>query len=175
MAAYYTYFISSLPMLRFGSKSALSLKDFLTRCAELIGDKECQLIRKAVSTDGFKLEGNLPQALLRWKEFDFSLRNELAKARSLRKKTEAARFLRPGGKTEMRIAHLAQSAFRQANILEGERYLDNGRWQELDEIASGHYFDLEFLLAYALKLAILERWSLIGSSQTGWAERLLGQ
>lgn len=174
MAGYYTYFISSLPMLHFGANPALSLKDFLERCAGLIDEKDCQLIRKAVSTDGFALSGRLPQALLRWKEFDHSLRNELVKARSLRKKVDAAKFLRPGSQSDMQITHLAQAALRQTHILEAEKYLDSARWQALEEIANGHYFDLEFLLVYALKLAILERWSLIGSGRTNWAETLLG-
>ena len=162
-------------MLHFGSKPALNLKDFLARCAELIGDKECQLIRKTVSTDGFALNGRLPEVLLRWKNFDLALRNELAKERALRKKTDAAKFLRAATQFDTQITHLAQSALRQTNILEAEKYLDSARWKELEEIAIGHYFDLEFLLVYALKLAILEREARISLGQAGWAETLLEQ
>jgi len=173
MASYYTYLIASLPMLHFGLKPALKLKDFLARCAELIGDQDYQLVHKAVSTHGFALAGRLPDALLRWKNFDLGLRNELAKARSSRRKIDTTKFLRSATAFDMQITHLAQAALRQTNILEAEKYLDQARWQELEEIASGHYFDLEFLLAYALKLAILERWELISAGQAGWDERLL--
>lgn len=173
MASYYTYLIASLPMLHFGAKPALNLKDFSARCAELIADKDYQFIRRAVSTDGFALTGSLPEALLRWKNFDLGLRNELAKVRSLRRKIDAAKFLRSATVFDMRLAHIAQAALRQTNILEAEKYLDFARWQELEEIASGHYFDLEFLLVYALKLSILERQANISLGQAGWVDTLL--
>jgi len=86
------------------------------------------------------------------------LRNELVKARALRKKVDPARFLRHDTHFDMNITHIAQAALRQASILEAERYLDLERWKALDEISRGHYFDLDFLLVYGLKLAILERW-----------------
>ena len=34
----------------------------------------------------------------------------------------------------------------------------------MDELATGHYFDLDFLISYALKLLILERWERINSA-----------
>jgi len=171
--AYYTYLVASLPMLNFGSKPPLGLKEFLARCAELLGDKDYRLIRNAVSTQGFALDGRLTPALLRWKAFDLALRNELAKARAARRKTDASRFLRGGQASAIQAMHLAQTALRQPNILEAEKYLDGARWHELDEIASGHYFDLEFLLVYALKLVILERQSMIGTEAAGWEGTLL--
>jgi len=42
--------------------------------------------------------------------------------------------------------------------------LDEIRWKALDELATGHYFDLEFLVTYTLKLRILERWEKIHSA-----------
>jgi hypothetical protein len=46
-------------------------------------------------------------------------------------------------------------------MLEAEKALDLERWQLLEELACGHYFDLDALLIYALKLLILERWAKI--------------
>ena len=158
MPSYYTYLISSLPMLQFANKPALSLNDFLNRCAQLIPENDTALIKEALSTDPYALNLSAPKVLLKWKEFDLALRNELVKARALRKKVDPARFLRYAVHFDINITHIAQASLRQASILEAERYLDLERWKALDAIARGHYFDLDFLLFYGLKLAILERW-----------------
>lgn len=174
MPSYYTYFISSLPMLQFGSKPALTLSDFLTRSAEFIPQKDLNIIKEALSTDAYALNVSGCAALLKWKEFDLALRNELVKARALRKKVDPAGFLRRDTHFDMNITHIAQAALRNTSILEAERYLDLQRWKALDEISGGHYFDLDFLLVYGLKLAILERWAKIeGADKTGLAERVL--
>ncbi|MDD5691559.1 MAG: DUF2764 family protein [Candidatus Omnitrophica bacterium] len=174
MSSYYTYFISSLPMLQFGSKPALTLKDFLNRCAEFIPRKDAALIKEALSTDGYALKVSAPAALLKWREFDLALRNELVKARALRKKVDPAGFLRNDTYFDMKIIHIAQAALRHTSVLEAERYLDLERWNVLDEISRGHYFDLDFLLAYGLKLAILERWAKIeAADKAGLLEKAI--
>ena len=43
------------------------------------------------------------------------------------------------------------------DLLEAEKLLDRTSWQFLDELEQGHYYDLEFLMVYGLKLKILER------------------
>ncbi|TAM42843.1 DUF2764 family protein [bacterium] len=158
MPSYYTYLISSLPMLQFANSPGLTLNDFLNRCAELISREDAALIKEAVSTDAYALKVSASEALLKWKGFDLALRNELVKARALRKKVDPAGFLRLDTYFDMNITHIAQAALRHTSILEAERYLDSERWKALDEISRGHYFDLDFLLVYGLKLAILERW-----------------
>ncbi|MFH0827465.1 MAG: DUF2764 family protein, partial [Candidatus Omnitrophota bacterium] len=65
------------------------------------------------------------------------------------------------GSTEPAISHLALNAHRSPSLLEGERMLDAERWRFLDELSLGHYFDLDFLIVYLLKLLILERWEKI--------------
>jgi len=161
MPSYYTYLISSLPMLQFANSPALTLNDFLGRCAELISQNDLVLIKEALSTDAYALNLSAPEALLKWKEFDLALRNELVKARALRKKVDPARFLRYDTHFDINITHIAQAALRHTSILDAETYLDLERWKVLDEISRGHYFDLDFLLVYGLKLAILERWAKI--------------
>jgi hypothetical protein len=45
--------------------------------------------------------------------------------------------------------------------------LDEARWRMLEELCVGHYFDLDFLIIYALKLLILERWQRIRTADGG--------
>lgn len=151
-------------MLHFTGNPAISLENLLQRCAELIPAQDFNLIQQVISTDAYALELPNNSILLKWKEFDLALRNELARARSARKKISADKFLRQGPSFDINITHIAQTSLRQNSILEAERYLDLERWAVLDELAIGHYFDLDFLLIYTLKLVILERWVIIGSA-----------
>ncbi|MDO8489642.1 MAG: DUF2764 family protein [Candidatus Omnitrophota bacterium] len=174
MPSYYTYLISSLPMLHFSVNPTISLEEFLGRCAQLISERDLLLIRQVISKDAYALDLPKNSILLKWKEFDLALRNELARARAARKKINAEKFLRGGASFDINITHIAQASLRQSTILEAERYLDLERWELLDELAMGHYFDLDFLLIYALKLVILERWGKISSSDKAeMAEKVL--
>lgn len=164
MPNFYIYLISSLPMLHFTSAPAISLEAFLGLCAQFIPEQDLKLIKQVIFTDGYALDLPKKNILLKWKEFDLALRNELARARAARKKINADKFLRPGVSFDINIAHIAQASLRQNSILEAERYLSLKRWELLEDLATGHYFDLDFLLIYALKLVILERWAKIGSS-----------
>ena len=124
-------------MLQFANQPALTLKDFLSRCVEFIPRKDASLIKEALSTDGYALQVSAPATLLKWREFDLVLRNELVKARALRKKVDPAGFLRNDTHFDMKITHIAQAALRHTSILEAERYLDLERWNALDEISAG--------------------------------------
>jgi len=42
-------------------------------------------------------------------------------------------------------------------------YLDRIRWEKIEELKTGHYFDIEYLTAYCLQLQILERWDRVDS------------
>ena len=44
MPAYYTYLISSLPMLNFSAKAPFSLEGFLIKCKNLVPEKELEEI-----------------------------------------------------------------------------------------------------------------------------------
>ncbi len=101
--------------------------------------------------------------LEKWHEFDRSLRNEFVKIRSGRKKIDPSRYLR-GEDSDQRLYHAALHAYRSPSPIEGERSIDRERWLFLDELLLGHYFDLDTLVIYALKLLILEKWQRIDSA-----------
>ena len=50
------------------------------------------------------------------------------------------------------------SAERNPAAQEAELILDRARWDFLEELSFGHYFDLDVLVIYACKLKILWRW-----------------
>ena len=160
MAGYYVYLICSLPMLHFGARPPLSLEKFIQQARELLSQEDVRFVEACTQQNIYEQKLDQP-TLNKWRAFDTALRNELVKVRSSRKKIDPAKYLREDGFTEPAISHLALNAYRNPSILEGERLLDLERWRFLDELSIGHYFDLDFLIVYALKLLILERWEKI--------------
>ncbi|TAN61855.1 DUF2764 family protein [bacterium] len=157
MAGYYPYLISTLPMLHFGMKPSFSGERFLELCRQFIPSADIEALKKA-AISGEYIDAKIHPTLKKWQEFDTGLRNELVKIRCLHKHVASEKYLRAEGYVPAYITHLASTVHRTPDILEAEKLLGQGRWYFLDALSFGHYFDLDFLLIYALKLFILERW-----------------
>ncbi|WAC05185.1 MAG: DUF2764 family protein [Methanoregula sp.] len=161
MADLYTYLIASLPMLHFGMKPPFSFERFLEICRPLIPTEDFQLLRALPQPEQYFTKGRRPRIIRKWIGFDVALRNELVKIRATRKHVEPATYLRPEGSSSSSLAPAIVAATINTSVLEREKALDETRWKALDELATGHYFDLDFLITYAYKLSILERWEKI--------------
>jgi hypothetical protein len=161
MGAYYTYLISSLPMLNFSARAPFSLEDFLIKCKNLIPENEFEILRRVCQENNYFLNIQGAASLGQWANFEITLRNELARARAARAKIDPLKFLRFPDVPQAEISHLAMVAYRSASILEAENILDQARWNFLEALSFGHYFDFDYLLVYGLKLKILERWEKI--------------
>jgi len=157
MPSSYPYLISSLPMLHFGAKPPFSSQSFIETCRDLIPDKDLDIVNRCLG-ETF-LEENADQETLRkWVLFEAGLRNELVKIRASRRKIEPAKYLRSDGYWEPALYHIAMNSHRILSLVESEKFLDQERWRRLEELSFGHYFDLDALIIYALKLQILWRW-----------------
>jgi hypothetical protein len=161
MPKHYTYLIASLPALLFGMKPPFSFERFLEKCRPLISEEDFLLLSNLpVTIDEYGKNVSHP-IIERWLAFDTTLRNELVKIRAHSKKIDEAKYLRDGNLIDMAITHAAMSSHRSTSILEAEKILDEARWQALDDLGFGHYFDMDSLILYAYKLKILERWEKI--------------
>jgi len=158
MPGYYTYLVASLPSLVFGSKAPMSPEELLSACKGLVPEADLALLKQVNLLDSCELRSFNNPALRSWADFDTALRNELVVLRAGRKKTDPSRFLRQDGSLDSYIRHAAMAAYRSTSILEAERMLDAARWYALDDASLGHYFDIDTLLVYLLKLKIMERW-----------------
>ena len=96
-----------------------------------------------------------------WKRFDISLRNEIARSRAVRKAKDAFAYIRGEDSTDPFTAPFARWVTSQDSPLEAELSIDQKRWNKIEELKKGHYFDIDFLIAYMLELQILERWERI--------------
>jgi hypothetical protein len=144
-------------MLHFGMKPPFSYSDFIEECG-------CELSRDEIPL------------LKKWEIFDKGLRNELVRTRAVKKGKDPNKYLRGDGGLDPFIAPLAHWAVNQDSPMEAEGYLDKMRWEKIEEIKKGHYFDIEYLAAYGLQLKILERWHRINSGEgVKVLERLAGK
>ncbi|MCU0666322.1 MAG: hypothetical protein MUF05_04430 [Candidatus Omnitrophica bacterium] len=153
---FYEYFISSLPFLSFLMPTPLSYEKFLEESSRFIPEKEHKVL-KSLSVSQHYLEK-------KYRLFEDSLRNQLVLLRAQGLGKDALKYLHTGIDDDAQLSLVASHAMRQLSILEAEIFLDKQRWEKLDELLQGHFFDLEFLIVYAHKLLILERWEKIRSA-----------
>lgn len=150
-------------MLLFGAKPPFEYAQFLSRCRELVPADDFSLLQLCAQAALWEQEIVQP-TLKNWIIFERSLRNELVKLRASRKKIEPEGFLREDGRNDPVLYHVALASHRIPALIESEKMLDRERWRKLEELAFGHYFDLEALIVYALKLQILLRWERISTA-----------
>jgi hypothetical protein len=152
-------------MLEFGAKPPISYSDFLSCCREQLTKNDIKIIQR-VSLGPFEdIEDSFP-TLKAWKKFDFTLRNEIARHRAVKFTKDPLQHVRGEYYPDPFISGFAHWAVTQDSPIEAESYLDRARWDRIEELEKGHYFDIEYLIAYALKLLILERWDRINKEGT---------
>lgn len=165
MANSYIYLVASLPMLHFGARPPFSFERFLELCSGLVSESDKELLARSSHLDVFPSASSGLEAFRTWLSFEVALRNELTKIRASRTHVDAARYLRTDVSSDISLTHIALAAHRNPSIREAERFLDQQRWQKLEELALGHYFDMTVLVSYAQKLLILERWERIRNAR----------
>lgn len=132
-------------------------------CSRLIPEKDIEILNSLPQIEVGLYQGSQP-TLMKWQGFEIALRNELVKIRASHRRIDPLKFLRQDSYIDFSLAHIAMNAHRSPSILEGEKTLDQERWHFLDGLSFGHYFDLDTLIVYALKLLILERWEKINAA-----------
>ena len=161
MSQYY-YLVSSLPMLEFGMKMPLSYNDFLLLCQEQLSFRDMHTIERTSMSPCEDIED--PSSTLgEWKRFDITLRNELARFRASKKSKDPLEYIRGEDSPDPFVSGFAHWAVSQDSPVDAELYLDRIRWDRIEGLQKGHYFDIDYLITYALKLQILERWQRINS------------
>ena len=144
MSSEYYYLTASLPYLTFKAEPPVSKERFIEECEKWLsfGDLESLLAADNAEEPG---AGNSP-VLVKWKEFDLSLKKELAEYRQERKRG-----------ADRKPDNLAGKVLSAANPLDMELSLERVRWDYLEDLATGHFFDIGKLIVYYLQLSILER------------------
>lgn len=174
MSGGYYYLVASLPHLKFGAAPRLTSGEFLRRCAAQVSVAHYRILAEVELFQAQPAKTGL--ALLdRWHDRERTLRNALASDRAKRLGVTAAGHLRDF-RPDPRLAEIARHLLALDSPLAADEELDRLRWRFLEELAFGHYFDLETLVVYLLKLRILERRACFDAAAgAALLDRLLGQ
>ena len=109
--------------------------------------KEDFMILSRTDINNFLQDPKDTPLLSRWKDFEYATRLQLAFYRRAKKQN-----------TEYGMRKDLSSIIQESrNPLEIETRLLRVKWDFLEEQEIGHFFDLDFLIIYYLKLQILER------------------
>lgn len=158
----YYYLIASLPMLEFGMKMPFPYARFLSSCREQVSGHDMELIERSSISPPEDTKDTSP-TLREWKRFDTALRNELVKVRADKYSKDPHRYIRGEGYIDHNITTFVQWAVNQDSPLESELALDRMKWEKIEDLRLAHYFDIDYLITYALQLQILERWERINA------------
>jgi hypothetical protein len=92
-----------------------------------------------------------------WREWERGFRLNLARNRSLKLKREGASPVEPPVFPVDAASVAAKAVGTQEHPLEGEIFIDKARWNAIESLQGGDYFDRNIVFAYLLKLILLER------------------
>lgn len=150
----YYYLVSLLPALVFGNKTPISSGTFMQYCRTHLAPKDNALLQEFTAEEnhlGFN------RFYDEWYMWDHDLKKELGHVRAAIMSPEGnRRWLHPPG-TDMVTRDIFHEVLSARTPLEAEVILARVRWEHLDKMEFGYYFDFEKIIAYALKLKIMER------------------
>ena len=131
----------------------MSSDDMMEVCRRFMTDSDYEgLAASVLDPDA----GEAPGICRQYHAWEKSLRNRLVTLRAAEQELDESQYLREVPDV-FGTAAVAGEAMGKATPLEAELFLDASRWTYIDDLAFGHYFDVEFLRAYRLKLQLLER------------------
>lgn len=151
----YYYLISSFPELNIDEPPGVTLEQFLFNCQGILDVKDLNDLNKVLAGDATGVQS--PGAV-QWLAADAQLRNAVARLRAAHLNIDAIAYLKDHEGARMYIETVVRDAFTRDNPQERELALDKCRWSILDEIAFEDRFGFGAVLAFGVKLQIVERW-----------------
>ena len=157
MKEQYYYVITSLPYLSLSEELPIRKKDFLANCEKYLKKTDLDILE---SVSLFDVEENeIPlDVIRRFFRWERGVRNALVRLRAESLGLEPDEFIRDEIVDHFQVL-LAEKAFNADSPLMAEEILNKARWRYLDELEFEHYFDIERLVIFFIKVQILERTS----------------
>ncbi len=151
----YYYLVASLPLLFFDDVPPFSSLNWLDVCREQISEDDYAFLHRICPDDLPTQPGDHP-VWLAYSAWETALRNELAIQRAHRLNTHPDPFLR-AAPFYADLPQLVKEALGAGSPMSTETALDRMRWSTIDALEVGTQFGLGRLIAYRLKLLLLER------------------
>ena len=148
------YLISSLPALDFNSAPPLSHEAFLQTCRDWLSEKECNAVESLLSN---KHSGH--PFVAAWMDKETILRNALVDVRARAAGVDASLHTRYAHGCDKKIESDVEDAVQHHNPQQKERSIDKIRWETVEELQGPDPLTIKTIFAYAIKLAIVSRWS----------------
>ena len=148
------FLIASLPAIALDSEPPLSPDDFAQRCGEWLGEEDCAAVRAIL--DGRPIDHPFVNA---WLDKETILRNALVHIRARASGKDATLYTRYAHGCDKKIESEVEDAVQHHNPLEKERAIDRIRWESVEELQGPDPLSKKTIFAYAVKLAIVTRWS----------------
>ena len=177
---HYYYLVPQLAHLIYGQTPPISSEEFRAIAMPLLSDEDAALmdmlgldpqpLKPHEEPSGITYADSFPGSgsdfVDGWREWERSLRLNLAKFRSAKLKRETA--VEPPGSPAEAVSAAAR-AVQESSPLDGEKIIDKARWGAIDALQGTDYFYRNTVFAYLLKLILLERNALF-NAETGFSE-----
>jgi len=164
----YYYLAAQLPSLGYGQAAPMSSRAFKELAGTLMKAEDAAWLNQCALDPGAadSAEKGFPDFLIRWNEWERSLRLNLARLRAARLKRDI--FL-DAPDYPMDAVAAAKAASVMDSPLEAELLLDEARWTAINSFQGFDQFDRNTIYAYLLKLLLLEHRAGF-STEEGFAE-----
>lgn len=153
--------ISSLPALQIFEAPAIDRGDFLLAAqAFLAPDDLAELAELSIAPDTRKTFRSESFAA-KYSTWETAFRHSILKLQLAKHKNAEAQNAPPFRRDttfECDADAAAAHAFSAADPLEREKLLDRARWDKTEELTVNHFFDLDRIQAYFIRLQIAEKW-----------------
>ena len=150
----YYYTVSALPSLTFDGEPGMDAESFLQLCDETLEPADMTILRGVRLRSDGEPTGNA--AADGWSRWERSLRAETAKARASRRGLEPESAAPRMGPESAAVLEAARAAMSEASPDAAEDILLRAMWGRMDELETGHHFDLDKLVVYYLRVQLLE-------------------
>ncbi len=150
------YLVASLPPLALGDTPPWTPSEFLFHCQGALTPEQHRELSLIIEDRAAEALSPFAQW---WHHLDTQIRNQLARFRAGRLHVEARPYQRMHSGYDVAVEQGVSDALSRSQPLEREQALDRCRWEALDERILANPFGFEVVLAYAIRLNLLDRWT----------------
>lgn len=161
MPANYFYLFSSLPLLDAGGEPPLSSAAFLDYLGYHLDPGDLGRLTAASLVPGETAATVVERA---WYAFETALRNQLVRHRASQLRRDPQEHLRPETAAYGGLDSHVTEALGRPDPAQREAALDDLRWQVISDLEVTHPYSFEGLVAYRLKLLLLEKRALLDAA-----------
>jgi len=152
----YYYFAAALPALSLEGERPMPFEAFCELCREYLSSADLAALQDLAEPGSGDPDHPFVRA---WRKCETLLQNALVRVRAGRLRRDAALYLREQEGWDTHAERAAADAFSKKDPLARELSIDRFRWSTIEELAGYNPFTGKAVLAYALKLRLVERWA----------------